>query len=401
MRIIGSGGWLLLNSKWLLVILVALMIGLLSSCNQNEQFSSSEEDVENIENVEEVDQDANNAIESDEMTSIQEKNRENESIDSLPFDERLHEQGYEIIDDLPPGFPIEMPYHWVFVEDETDDIANDEFKGTFCFDLPLEKEQIATYFEHTMITDVEQDDTTQFTIDYGYGEIEGMLKYFNDDYDNTCAKMVFAFKNDISEEHMAFGEDPATMISEEELALEKELMKQNEGDEESTVQQSRERLLVDDYEEKLNHLLGSDYSEDIDHDDFLSVREDIKNGEVHMLNLTHGYPKIFPYEWYLVKMEENLSGSGWTGTFCTDAPLMNTVIKHHDMLGQYAADINDYNINMPPKLNEENYVEFSFNDQYGTGSWHGSSLFSNDEADPFHMYKCAHVAMEFSSELLP
>src|SRR5699024_3594223 len=60
----------------------------------------------------------------------------------LPFDERLMEQGYEIMT-LPNGIPVSIPYHWLLVEVEQ---GGSDFAGKFCFDLPLELEQVAEQF---------------------------------------------------------------------------------------------------------------------------------------------------------------------------------------------------------------------------------------------------------------
>ena len=124
-----------------------------------------------------------------------------------------------------------------------------------------------------------------------------------------------------------------------------------------------------------------------------STSEKIRNGEVQLLHLLQGYPKIFPYEWYLLDEEEDFFSGIWSGTYCTDFPLDKTIVKHHDMLAEHHVHIKDFSFDV--RQGNFGFVDFAFNDEYGTGSWNGSTYFyvQGDQ-------QCFYVEMEFSDELI-
>src|SRR5699024_12367344 len=65
--------------------------------------------------------------------------------------------------------------------------------------------------------------------------------------------------------------------------------------------------------------------------------------------------------WYLVsKIDMN---QGWVGNFCTDRPMNEAIIKHHDMLTDHHANIEFFSIEESPKPNIASETGFSFNDE--------------------------------------
>jgi len=411
-----------LKNRWFIAIFLGLSIGLLSGCNQVEDLldqaiqllnqQSSDDNETNVEEaVTDIDASEDNNNDDSNVEESEESSTENVSEPEIPFDERLLAQGYDN-KVLPNGFPFTVPYHWILVEDNIDDPSAQGFEGTFCFDIPMEVEQIAEGFvdfhEITHEHHGEENDiihTTTFTIFPEPEGWNGTMEYFLDEYENTCATVMISFGGSDGEEEQ-YGEDPETMVSEEALAA---MQEQNDSEDyengdgiEDGVYEDRERSLPDDYDKKLNlHREPDDLVDmDVDADDIESIRDKIRNGEIEMLHLMKGYPRIFPYEWYLLKEDDDPVNSSWSGTFCTDAQMGPTIIKHHDMLAEHNADIIDFSINGSPQMNEKSTVEFAFNDEYGTGSWHGNTQFYIDRNQEFQVHKCANVSMEFSPDLL-
>lgn len=403
---------------------MAFLIGVLSACNQvedilgkvnqllDEQLDEEQDSEEGTEDSNQEDSTSDEVVDVDpnqnlqtETTDEDAKTVDNKPDAQLPFDERLAEQGYDTLV-LPNGFPFEVPYHWILVEDNSQDASAQNFEGTFCFDLPLEIADIANHFEHFDEVVQESYDegnellhSTTFTMDFGFDELSGELDYFLDEYDNTCTN-VTVFYEESGDEEEYYGEDPDTMVSEEELAAMEDFEVNPDADADAGT--DRTRSLPDSYETTLNKYREHNDIEDMDFDaaDVLSVRDKIRSSELQMLHLANGYPTIFPYEWYLLKKEEDHSSGAWTGTFCTDTSMSQAITKHNDMLANLQADIIQFEVNGSPQVNEKGSVAFAFNDIYGTGSWSGDTLFYIDRSDTDQVHKCAKVSMEFSPEVL-
>lgn len=306
-----------------------------------------------------------------------------------PFDERLLEQGYSIYT-LPNGFPFEVPYHWVFVEQPS------EAEYQFCYDLPLSIEQMEVNFEYFDIVSVEANPSadvlqeTTFEMDFGYEVIEGKFIYFLDEYDNTCVTVQLGEGSGDGGEWDGLGEDPATM--EDDDSFEADI---GNGDHD----EGRTRQLTDGFAEWFDEYADEpvEFSEPPDVE---SIRGKIANGELEMMHLANGHPVVFPYEWYLLAREEDHYNGAWTGTFCTDSPMKTTVTKHVNMLADLNADIIDYHYNPSPSMNQLANFDFAFNDIYGTGSWKGTSIIYVDRLQNFQTHKCISVDMEFSPDIL-
>lgn len=404
---------------------MSLIIGFLTGCNQIEDILSKmnqllDEQITNNHDNQVNDEEVSNIHQNNNVETLNNEQHESHLVDDLengdgndintgtesvannkptsdlPFDERLISQGYEFYV-FPNGFPFHIPYHWVFVEDQTDDPIAEGFEGIFCFDLPLGIEKIAheiashyddvthEYYgnDHDIIHE------TTFSLDLGYETWDGSIDYFLDEYDNTCAHMVALFQVDDGEN---YGEAPETMISDEELAVYEDI------ESISGPNEDRVRSLPDNYEDIMMRL--KEDSHFFDEDGVLSISEKIRNGEQLMIHLDQGYPKIFPYEWYLLEELSTPEYMSWSGTMCTDTSMTQAITKHLHMLEDYYANISYIATEGIVKPNVIAELGFAFNDAYGTGSWHGTSLFFIAPDGTFPMHKCMTVSMEFSDEIL-
>lgn len=194
-----------------------------------------------------------------------------------------------------------------------------------------------------------------------------------------------------------FGEDPDTMVSEEEMAA----MEEIQGEDEFTdLAEDRMRILPEDYEELLTTVKTK--NDLYDEDGVLSIEEEVMRGGLVALEIIEGFPQIFPQEWYLLDELDQPMESSWSGTFCTDTPMNQAIVDHHERLANYNADIEFFLIEEMLKPNVISEVAFAFNDEYGTGSWDGSTQFfiSPEDDGTYPMYKCMTVSMEFSPEII-
>lgn len=301
---------------------------------------------------------------------------------SLPFDERLISQGYEILY-RPNGFPFEVPYHWIYVKPPTDDKDHEGFLGTFCFDLPLQVEDVAHYFNY--LPDVQQthygeaEDIihhTSFTLNHFIGEpTTSHLDFYLDEFGNSCV----------------------------DTRVDANLGESVWSDLDSVADDSQvDRTLPKNYDQVLGQVQsGGDLKAlTVSYDDIVSVRDRIYNRQLEIDHLVNGHPVIFPYEWYLVSKSE--LSDGFTGEFCTDTSMHEAILKHHDMLKDMHANIEHFSIEAGPKENVASETGFSFNDAHGTGSWSGVSMFyANPDPDSeFPNHNCVRVEMVFSTDFV-
>lgn len=337
-----------------------------------------------------------------ESDGAEEDETENDGVNSnsyglelgIPFDDLLLRQGYQFYD-LPNGYPFDVPYHWIMVDD-----AADGLQGTFCFELPLDSEDIPHVFGEFNQINYEHEagesgeiGTTTIAMDSEFESISGTITYFTDDHENTCAKMdvTYGFEG-FSEEDGYYGEDPSTMVSEEELAM----YEQQENDEANFDFEERKRKLINNYDELVDELKYMDFASV----NQMSIRERIRTKDVTLLHLSSGYAKIFPYEWFLLEENDNPMGAAWSGTFCTDTPINHAIDKHLDMLSVYNADIPSISLADEADIGGVSSVQFALNDDYGTGSWRGNSTFYQSGEGIYESHHCIDVEMEFSDQLL-
>jgi len=400
-----------MRRKFFQVILLTFSLFLLSACNgvddlvdsatkfldsftegENENNANHSDSNNNQENNDLSKGNEENNHEDDDNHTGEENNHEDpgsadltaDTDSSLPFDERLVSQGYDLLT-VPNGFPYEVPYHWIYVKDSHGNKDHDGFLGSFCFDLPLPIEDVANHFEY--FEDVEQipfeDDEenilhkTSFTLDFTGEPTRSHVEFYLDEFGNTCADATVDANLGTS-----LGEDPSTM----------------EDDVNDDVEM--ERSLPENYGETLEYVRNGGELEAlvVGQDEIISIRDRFMDHEMEMLHLANGHPTIFPYEWYLVsKIDMN---QGWVGNFCTDRPMNEAIIKHHDMLTDHHANIEFFSIEESPKPNIASETGFSFNDEYGTGSWTGVSMFYASPEGEYPFHNCVHVEMEFSAELI-
>ena len=182
---------------------------------ESEELDEEEDVDEGID--EEVGEDAEEVIDDDteEVSDDSDMDATTVSVpdtDGLPFDDRLRAQGYDILT-LPNGFPFPVPYHWILVEYAHSETIN----GKFCYELPISVNEMNMYFDffdnvsHAPYSgsDVNVIHTTTFTMDAFFDQIDGTFVYHYDDFDNLCVDFDLAFDS--------IGEDPSTMISDEEI----------------------------------------------------------------------------------------------------------------------------------------------------------------------------------------
>lgn len=316
----------------------------------------------------------------------------------LPFDDLLLAQGYEF-KSLPNGLAVSIPYAWILVGDNTGEHGASGYEANFCYNLPLNEEQVANRFgalnNVTMDHQGASGDYTlvsTFTSNSEYESFSGGLEF----YDDRCVNLKLDFEGD--QEY--YGEDPSTMVSDEERA-EWGLDDEREA-EQGNYDGDRLRSIPDGYEAALDSLRVYSTIADLDFDaeDVQSIEDKIRNNEVEMFDLVSGFPKVFPYEWYLLAENDDPMNSSWSGSFCTDTSMREAIWKHHMMLADHNADILEYSFMESPSMNEKGDVRFAFNDEHGTGSWTGKSQFYIDRTQDFQVHKCVNIEMEFSPESL-
>src|SRR5699024_4172365 len=355
--------------------------------NEQQQANESEENEENEGNEAPIEGNENNHHNNGDENDVDDVAGANDTTQHpTPFDDRLREQGYTLLT-LPNGFPFEVPYHWVLVDDSDD--------GTyqFCYDLPLSIEKMNehfTYFDSVSQTNNPSANVLHemaFEMDFGYEMITGTMAYYLDDFENTCVTVTIDGAGE-GGEWEGPGEDPATMADDDELTQR----------DESNHDERRDCQLVNGFIEWLSEFrqLPVETNEPVDTE---SIREKITAGEFDMFHLANGHPVVFPYEWYLLEKTDDHSGQ-WEGTYCTDAPLQTTIVKHLDMLEQLNANIDDYDFVPSPSMNKKAQFTYAFNDIYGTGSWQGESIVYIDRLQTYQTHKCIMVKMEFSADIL-
>lgn len=346
--------------------------------NNNED----ENQVENENNANKVNEEENNDPEEAENNSDANSPASSVNVDSsLPFDERLIEQGYDILY-MPNGFPYEVPYHWIYVRHQLENKFEDDYLGTFCYDLPLQTQDVASYFD--FIPGVEQTHygegediihRTSFPIE-GFGEATtNYLDFYIDQFGNTCA--------DATVDH---GLDGNLGESVSEIVY--------------TIDENRS--IPDGFADTLNYVSSGRELEGltVPYEDLISVRDRIYNRELEIDHLVNGHPVIFPYEWYLVEKIDVTDG--FIGEFCTDRTMHEAIAKHQEMLGNMHANIEYFSIEASTRPNVASETAFAFNDEYGTGSWSGVSMFyaNPDPNSGFPNHNCVRVEMEFSTDII-
>lgn len=411
-----------------LAISLILLVGLLSGCQEyledilvvidelldsdstTEEVASEAEEHEDDRDTALADETDDTDSDSDEEPSDEdnESNDENQGsiemreLDFIPFqtlptyishvvdpiDDRLKEQ-YGSIYKLPLGFPLPVPYQWILVEGDSHE---GDFSGLFCFDIPQDIDWIATYSDHyfqdqdvTHNTNPAEEHlvhTTEINFDRDNVKFEASIEYGYDEFENTCAFVNIDY--DLSD-GIAIGEL-------EEIGQ---------------LEESRQRSLPSNYAELAEQASSPDNF--YDHSPSNSVKDAIYNEESTMLELQSvEVPKIFLYDSYLVR-ETDLSDGGNHGIdllMCTDIPIERAVDKHLELLENYNADITDFKIYDPEEntsmLRVATYVDFAFNDEFGTGSWSGTSYFYRyeDDDEPFSEQRCMATEMEFTAELI-
>jgi len=389
------------------VVFIICSVFLLSACSLEDLLEEAFELIQSEENNnvnEEINEDNNNNEKNNEQENantnnneMNEENHENEENgengngetnshpiedDSLlPFEERLMEQGYEILY-LPNGFPYEVPYHWLYVQHPSDDKDEDGFLGTFCFDIPQRIEDIAHHFNY--MPDIWHDHygedeeimhQTSFTLDFTGEPMNSYIDFYLDDYGNTCADAYV------------------------DASLGGSL---REGTGEIVYNPDSSRSTPGDYEQVLEHVQSGGELEalTVDYEDINSVRDRIYERDLEIFHLKNGHPVIFPYEWYAVS---KLGSDGeFIAEFCTDTTIHDAIVKHHDMLNNMNADIEYFTIESSPKPNVASESGFAFNDEHGTGSWSGVTMFyvNPDPNSDFPNHNCIRAEMEFSTELI-
>jgi len=351
----------------------------------DEDFSteSSEQTEYDHENSQQPEQENSHADDGESSTIVQAS-----EYAHLPFDERLVAQGYTPLL-LPADFPFQLPYHFIPVKAEINGEQGTEFTSTFCYDLPLTVDEVAVAVDELNDLDItvatpakgfEYETTFSGTGDQS--SLNGSFAYYIDDYDNSCVTL------QLSSDHSLFAEDAALITVDEHL---------------NKVVKNRPRVAVDDYETYFWEYLGRmDDAVDIDIDspEIESIVEKIQAKTYEMTHLSHRTPQIFPYEWYLMRTEDDATEDHWSGTFCTDTSILEALENHHQRLENYHADIVDYMINASPKMNQKSFVEFAFNDISGEGSWHGRTVFFIDRLNFYQIHKCMLASLEFSPEII-
>src|SRR5699024_12129440 len=62
-------------------------------------------------------------------------------------------------------------------------------------------------------------------------------------------------------------------------------------------------------------------------------------GNVKLSHVSSGFARIFPYDWYAIELNE---AENWSGQFCTDLTLEQSLTAHLDMLENFNADIPEF-----------------------------------------------------------
>src|SRR5699024_736663 len=180
-----------------------------------------------------------------------------------------------------------------------------------------------------------------------------------------------------------YGEDSGTMNGAEEnqpvLLANDHLLNEN-----------RQRRLLDNFDQSLNKLLSANLTEN---DGAKSIRQAIKNGNVKLSHVSSGFARIFPYEWYAIELNE---AENWSGQFCTDLTLEQSLTAHLDMLENFNADIPEFTIADGQEA-ELAKLTYAYNDAYGTGSWQGQTIFKNASENGM---RCLQVDLHFSTDIL-
>ncbi len=389
------------KSRWVIIIVLGLTISLLSACDLEEVLdqiingsgeNSNQQQVEDNTNINGNDTNNEENEEGNDHVDGQEAFSDNNS--DLPFDEKLISEGYSLTT-LPNGFELAIPYHWIMVEHNLSDGATSTgipgFEGKFCYDLPLEPAEVAGVLESLNNTDFQQGSgngnilhTTTFDNFYG---LEGTMEYHLDEFENSCVNVGYYY----------IGAEAQTGDSGESVAI------PSFNDTNRYINEDRTRSVPNDYETDFFDRIESAYDVadmGVDSDEIESIREKISNHEFEMTHINSGYPKIFPYEWYLMALDDDPQNSKWSGTFCTDETMADSILKFHSLLEAHNADILQYETNGSPSMNQKSNVEFAFNDEFGTGSWTGKTIFYIDRLNEFQTHKCMKVDMNFSTDIL-
>lgn len=319
-----------------------------------------------------------------------------------PFHVKLQEEdGYELYS-LPNGMPFEFPYHWVLVGGEFG--TEHYFEGDFCFYLPYEEHALPNTFEIYTGANVTRHggdgdffEKTSYSVSGGGYVTQGIINYYIDDYDNTCAYFTID-KTNSEVLNSVFGEDPNTMVGPDDPDYNGPIeIERLELENFHYVDDGRQRSLPGNYDDIVASLATSKLNKD---DGAKSIRQAIKMGEIEMDHLEERFMRIIPYEWFFLGFEEVPQSDVLSGEFCTDLTVEQSIAAQLDMLERYNADIFEVTLTdgTTPELAE---ITFEFNDPYYTGSWNGRTWFNHTEnSGSMSGYRCMHVDMHFSTDRL-
>lgn len=401
-----------------MVVSIVLMISLLSGCQQyledalgiiNELLDGSsdeaegeeaeDEEVDIEEDAEEVDQEESDGTEDGTEDGSEEDEKyvmmtvpdfvtvgdmilyEPEKVE--PFDDRLRNQGYTVYKN-PIGMPLDIPYQWVLVDGESE-MGN--FSGLYCFDMPIDSEQFNDFDYHHIGMNPQHNSNPDnegviHETKYNVGdEGHAVIQYGLDDHGNTCAQVDIDYENEIDK-----------FVIDEIREFE-------------PIDVDRKRSLPSYYDDVLARATSADNFHSIDGRN--SVKDALYSGEKELLPLSKvGIPEIFLFDSYMVHEVDTGSGSDVNILMCTDIYPHIATDKHLELLGNYNANIEYFEI-IPPEDNTSmlkvaTMIDFSFNDEFGTGSWSGTSYFYRYEDDdsPFSEQSCMSTEMLFSTTII-
>ena len=299
-----------------------------------------------------------------------------------PFDDRLRDQGYTIYKN-PMGMPLRIPYQWVLVEGESE---QDKFTGLYCFDMPIDTDQFVNFDFYHMGQNIQHNsnpdnDNVIHETRFDVGEQgKAIVQYGLDEYANTCAHVEINYET---------GSDIA-IGPVEEL---------------TPVDVARERKLPDNYDEVFAKATSLDNFHTPDGRN--SVKDAMYADESLSLPLhKEGLPEIFLYDSYMFHEVDNSGSSEINILMCTDIFPHIATDKHLELLSNYNANIDNFEV-IPKEdntsmLKAATIIDFSFNDEFGTGSWSGSSYFYRYENDdtPFSEQSCMATDMTFSTDII-
>ena len=282
------------------------------------------------------------------------------------------------------GMPLRIPYQWILVDGES---VEDKFTGLYCFDMPTDTDNLGYFFDYYHMGNNIQhnpnpDDENilhETRMDIGE-DARAIIQYGLDEHENTCAHVEINYQT---------GSGIAIAPIEEP----------------TPIDASRERKLPSDYDQVFEKATSLDNFHTPDGRN--SVKEAIYNDESLSLPLRkEGMPEIFLYDSYMIREVDNSGSSEINIVMCTDIFPHIATDKHLELLSNYNANIDNFEV-IPPEdntsmLKAATIIDFSFNDEFGTGSWSGSSYFYRYEDDdtPFSEQSCMATDLVFSTDII-